>query len=200
MCAECSIMICSMVRQELQESPRDTVEITKMSWEVRMRKNMEYLKGQQEQEAIQWMNKAAEIAEKALCLLAKCGTVIVKDGEIVGEGYNAPPLDKKENQMCDQEIGVGKEKYDRTCCMHAEWRAITDALKRNSVKFRGSKLFSAGADGVGRIKKWGKPYCTVCSRMALDAGIEKFVLWHDDGICEYPADEYDRLSYQYVPA
>ena len=71
MCAECSIMICSMVRQELQESPRDTVEITKMSWEVRMRKNMEYLKGQQEQEAIQWMNKAAEIAEKALCLLGK---------------------------------------------------------------------------------------------------------------------------------
>ena len=157
--------------------------------------NMNYLTGQQEKEAIRWTEKAAEVAEGALCLKAKCGTVIVKDGEIIGKGYNAPSLDKEENRMCDQEIGVGKEKYDRTCCMHAEWRAIMDALKQNPAKLQGSKLYFTRIDEMRRIKKSGKPYCTVCSRMALDAEIEKFILWHEDGICEYPTDEYNRLSY-----
>ncbi len=160
---------------------------------------MKYLAGQQEKEAISWMNKAAKMAEKALCLKAKCGTVIVKDNEIIGQGYNAPPLDKEENRMCDKELGQGKEKYDRTCCMHAEWRAITDVLRRNPEKLSGSKLYFIRIDEKDNFKISGKPYCTVCSRMALDAGIDAFVLWHEDGICEYPTDEYNRLSYQYTP-
>ncbi|MDP3780987.1 MAG: deaminase, partial [Nitrosopumilaceae archaeon] len=107
---------------------------------------MEYLTGQQEKEAIQLMNKTAEIAKKALCLRAKCGTIIVKDNEIIGEGYNAPPLDKEENRMCDKEFGPGKEKYDRTCCVHAEWRAIMAALRRNPKKLKGSKLYFTRVD------------------------------------------------------
>jgi len=144
------------------------------------------------------MKEAAKIAEKARCLRAKCGTVIVKDGEIIGKGYNAPPLDKEENRMCDKEFGPGKPKYDKTCCMHAEWRAIIDALRKNPEKLKGSRLYFTRVAENGEIKKSGKPLCTVCSRMALDTGIDKFVLWHEDGIREYPTDEYDRLSYEYV--
>ena len=158
---------------------------------------MEFLIEQQEKEAGGWMNKAAQNAEKALCLKAKCGTVIVKDGGIIGEGYNAPPLNKKENRMCGKDFGVGKPKYDKTCCMHAEWRAIMDALRRNPEKLAGSKLYFTRVDESGEIKKSGKPFCTVCSRMALDAGIEKFVLWHEEGIAEYPTREYNLLSYEY---
>lgn len=158
---------------------------------------MKYLLEEQETEAIRWMEKAAKIAEKALCSKAKCGTVIVKDDEIIGQGYNAPPLDKEENRMCNREFGLGKPKYDRTCCVHAEWRAIIDALKRNSEKLKESKLYFTRIDENGQVKKSGKPYCTVCSRMALDVGIEKFVLWHEEGMCEYPTDEYNRLSYEY---
>lgn len=159
---------------------------------------MEYLKGQQENEAMLWMNKAVEVAKKALCLRVKCGTIIVKDGEIIGEGYNAPPLDLEENQTCNEEFGPGKLKYDRTCCMHAEWRAIMDALRRNPEKIKGSNLYFIRIDESGEIKKSGKPYCTVCSRMALDVGIEKFLLWHEEGISEYSTDKYNRLSYEYV--
>jgi deoxycytidylate deaminase len=161
---------------------------------------MEHPKGEQEKEAIGWMNKAAEVAGKALCFQAKCGAVIVRNGEVVGEGYNAPPLDKEENRMCDKELGPGKPNYDHTCCLHAEWRAIMDALRRNPEKIKGAKLYFTRVDQNGQIKKSGKPYCTVCSRMALDAGIDKFVLWHEEGICEYPAEEYNRLSYEYIPA
>lgn len=161
---------------------------------------MERLKDQKELEAIQWMNKASEFAKKALCLKAKCGTVIVKEDEIIGEGYNAPPLDQEKNRTCNKVFGPGKPKYDQTCCMHAEWRAIMDALRRNPDKIVGSKLYFTRISDDGEIKKSGKPYCTVCSRMALDTGIAYFLLWHEDGICEYPTDEYDQLSYQYVHA
>ncbi len=159
---------------------------------------MEFLIGEQEKEAVGWMSKAAQIAEKALCLKAKCGTVIVKDGEVIGSGYNAPPLDKEENRMCGKDFGVGKPKYDKTCCMHAEWRAILDALERNSEKLKGSRLYFTRVDESGKIKKSGKPFCTVCSRMALDADIEKFVLWHEEGMCEYPTGEYNVSSYAFV--
>ena len=142
--------------------------------------------------AISWMKEAAKVAEQALCLNAKCGTVIVKDGEIIGNGYNAPPLGKEENRTCNKEFGSGKPKFDRTCCMHAEWRAIMDALRRNPNKLNGSKLYFIRVDSQGNIKKSGQPYCTVCSRMALDAGISQFLLWQDEGIAEYSTDEYNR--------
>ena len=143
------------------------------------------------------MSQAAEVAKFALCLRAKCGTVIVNNDEIIAFGYNAPPLDKKEDRICLQEFGPGKPKYDKTCCMHAEWRAIMDALKRNPEKIKGSRLYFTRVDEQGNIKKSGKPLCTVCSRLALDSGISEFLLWHDEGICAYPTDEYNRLSYQY---
>src|SRR3989344_1434987 len=158
---------------------------------------MKKLAGVEEQEAIKWMEKAALVARKALCLRAKCGTVIVKDGEVIGEGHNAPPLDEEENRMCDKELGLGKPKYDQTCCIHAEWRAIMDASKRNPNKLAGAKLYFTRIDDQEKIKKSGKPYCTVCSRLALYAGIKSFLLWHEEGVCEYPTHKYNQLSYQY---
>ncbi|MFH1129247.1 MAG: deaminase [Patescibacteria group bacterium] len=159
---------------------------------------MEYLKEQKEQEAIQWMCEAKKVAQKALCHKAKCGAVIVNDNKIIGQGYNAPPLDQEDNRVCGKEFGSGKPKYDKTCCMHAEWRAIIDALKINPDRLKGSKLYFVRVDENGEIKKSGKPYCTVCSRMALDAEIAYFLLWHEEGICEYPTQEYNQLSYQYT--
>ena len=48
-----------------------------------------------------------------------------------------------------------------------------------------------------RTSKAGKPYCTVCSRLAIDSGIVEFVLWHESGITAYPTDEYNDLSYDF---
>ena len=145
-----------------------------------------------------WMHEAAEVAKQARCLKATCGTVIVKDGRIIGRGYNAPPLDKEENRTCHMDVGRGKPGYDRTCCMHAEWRAILDALRNHSEQVVGAKLYFVRVDEDGNIKKSGKPYCTVCSRMALDVGLSTFALWHEEGIVEYPTDQYDRLSNEYI--
>ncbi len=81
--------------------------------------------------------------------------------------------------------------------MHAEWRAILDAQKRNPDKMSGSNLFFVRVDNEGNIKKSGQPYCTVCSRLALDTGIAQFYLWHEEGITAYDTNEYDKLSYRY---
>jgi hypothetical protein len=47
------------------------------------------------------------------------------------------------------------------------------------------------------MEKSGKPYCTICSKSALDIGIKEFVLWHEDGICAYDTAEYNLLSFDY---
>ena len=159
---------------------------------------MKYLQEQLEKEAIQWMNEAVQVANQALCLNAKCGAVIVKDNQIIGAGYNAPPQDKEENRMCNKKFGPGKPNYDKTCCLHAEWRAIINALKDNPTKIIKAKLYFIRTGEDGKIIKSGKPYCTVCSRLALDVGIDKFILWHEEGICEYDTKEYNQLSYEYT--
>ena len=82
--------------------------------------------------------------------------------------------------------------------MHAEWRAIMDALKNNPEKIKGSKLYFTKVHEDGNLLRSGQPDCTVCSRLALDSGISTFVLWHEEGIHEYPTDEYNKLSYQYL--
>lgn len=148
----------------------------------------------------QWMHAATEEARKATCERGKGGAVIVKDSEIIGRGYNAPPLGDERNRKCGIEMPRYpklKQKSDRTCCIHAEWRAIMDALRNHPDKIIGSQLFFAGLDESGAMRKSGKPYCTVCSRLALDAGIVEFVLWHESGITAYPTDEYNDFSYRF---
>ena len=161
---------------------------------------MKYLiNSAEEKEVIKWMDKADRVARKSLCLKSRCGTVIVKNGEVIGEGYNAPPLDNPKYRTCLNKYQLPQKfKFDRTCCVHAEQRAIMDALRKNPEKLKGSRLYFIRLDKNGNKKKAGKPYCTVCSRMALDVGIAEFVLWHKEGICVYPTDEYNKLSYQYT--
>ena len=67
---------------------------------------------------IDYFNMAATEARKSLCKRGHCGAVVVKDGEVVGRGYNAPPLNDSAHQLChlDQRVSR-KPKSDRTCCL-----------------------------------------------------------------------------------
>lgn len=144
-----------------------------------------------------FFNHAAQIAVNALCRRAKCGAVIVLNDVVIASGYNAPPLDSVDSPKCDYDFPASpKPKSDRTCCIHAEWRAIMDALK-NGQDLNGSTLYFTRVDDTGAILPSGKPYCTVCSRLALDAGISQWALWHEDGIKLYDAKSYNDLSYQF---
>jgi deoxycytidylate deaminase len=99
--------------------------------------------------------------------------------------------------MCNKEHYHKKVK-DTTCCIHAEQRAIMDALKNHPDKISGARLYFIRLDEQGNPSKADKPYCTICSKMTLDVGIEEFVLWHREGICVYGTDEYNTLSFAYT--
>ena len=145
-----------------------------------------------------YFKKAQQIAQKATCNRARCGSVIVTaDGRIIGEGYNAPPLGDESQRMCDTPLDKTiKQNNDKTCCVHAEWNAILDALKYNAHKIQGSTLYFMRVDEAGDFTEAGDPYCTVCSRLALESGVAVFGLWNN-GPEMIPTDEYNKRSYNY---
>ncbi|MBN2094818.1 MAG: hypothetical protein JW727_02120 [Candidatus Aenigmarchaeota archaeon] len=157
---------------------------------------MRYLEGEERKEAERMLHEAEKLALLSTCLRSRCGSVIVRDGKIIGSGYNSPPLDRK-LEFCIKDKLPKDFKSDKTCCIHAEQRAIMDALRRNSEKLSGSRLYFIRLDEKGKGAFAGKPYCTICSKMALDAGISEFVLWHKEGICVYETEEYNKLSFEY---
>lgn len=162
---------------------------------------MRILEGQEKAEAERWLNEAAVIARRSTCLHAHCGTVIVSGGECIGVGYNSPPLDREDQRTCNAELRFNlKQKYDRTCCIHAEWRAILDALRNAPEKIAGATLYFMRVDADGKATAAGDPYCTVCSRLALDSGVSTFVLAREEGIAAYTTDEYNLLSYRNLNA
>lgn len=151
-----------------------------------------------DQAELEFINTAVEEAKKATCQRDKCGSVIVKDAKIIGKGYNSPPSEQEDQRRCSQDkILLHKKVTDKTCCVHAEQRAIFDALINYSDKIKGSTLYFVRLNNEGVISFAGKPYCTICSKMALDCGIKYFVLYHKEGLKKYETGEYNLLSYQY---
>jgi deoxycytidylate deaminase len=144
---------------------------------------------------------AADAANQATCNNGHCGTVIVKDGVIIGQGYNGPALDDEANRTCNKQYDLSvKPKFDKTCCTHAEWRAILDACKHNADKVGGSVLYFMRVDGDGNFTDAGEPYCTTCSRLTLESGVGKFALWNAEGADLYDAAEYNQKSYEFFDA
>ena len=138
------------------------------------------------------------VAKNSTCKKSKCGSIIVKNNKIIGKGFNSPPKDSESQRRCQN----SKEAYhnkvtDKTCCVHAEQRAMVDALKNNPSELKDSKLYFIRINNDGNAKISGKPYCTICSKMALDLGISKFVLLKENGFHEYDTGEYNNLSYSY---
>jgi len=163
------------------------------------------LTGEQLDAVMPYLEAANEEAALATCFRAQCGSVIVSaEGEVIGRGHNSPPLDDETNRIClpgEQEQDwdfTFKPKYDRTCCVHAEQNACLDAAKRNPDKIAGSTLWYMKRGKHGEFTGGGEPFCTACSRIAMQTGVGKFVLWHAaDGVAKvWDLPEYNRASYQ----
>lgn len=141
------------------------------------------------------MERAAQIARDSTCYRSQCGsTIYSKTGKLIGAGYNSPPLDQVMSS-CQKDSLPPDFISDRTCCIHAEQRAIMDALRRHPDDLPGSSIYFIR---LGKDLSWqhaGDPYCTICSKMALDVGIAFFLLYRKEGIVSYPMEEYNRLSF-----
>lgn len=166
---------------------------------------MKYIDNKEEKAvAKKYIEEAKMVAQKATCQRAKCGAVIVKDKKIIGRGFNSPPgNDEKERRCALDKKGYGYKVTDKTCCVHAEQRAIMDAIRNHPDKIEGSKLYFARfyPDGTQRFTggNEGKNqlYCTVCTKIMIDVGISEFILPHIKGIGAYTKDEYLKRSFEY---
>lgn len=140
---------------------------------------------------------AAEIANDATCRRAKCGSIIVHDMLIIGKGFNSPARNDDTQRLCEAEMDTAvRPKYEKTCCIHAEWRAVLDACKTNANKLKGSVLYFMRVDENGDFTDAGGPFCTVCSRLTMEAGVSEFALYNSGGADIYPLDEYNMKSYE----
>ena len=146
------------------------------------------------EEALSYISEAANLALHSNCLRSRCGSVIVSDKIIIGSGWNSPPQHRV-LKYCFKDDLPKDFKSDRTCCVHAEQRAIMDALRKNPDRIVGSRLYFIRLDDKGNKLFAGDPYCTICSKMALDVGIKEFVLFHEKGICVYDTFEYNEISF-----
>jgi len=159
---------------------------------------MKYLFGDEKKKALDYIAKAIEVTKNATCEKSKCGSVIVQSDKIIGSGFNSPPQNIEEQRRCSySKDSYHKKVTDKTCCVHSEQRAITDALRRNPDKLIDSRLYFIRLDDNEKPSKSKEPYCTICSKMALDVGIAEFILWQDKGICVYNTKEYNTISFQF---
>lgn len=157
---------------------------------------MRYLSKQEEKEVFHYFEKAAEVARDSCCLRSKCGAVLVSGDEIIGTGFNSPPLNNPVEKCIKNELNPDF-KSDKTCCIHAEDRAVREGLKKDPEKVKGARIYFIRLDDEGKMKRSNSPYCTMCSKMALDEGIGEWALWQDNGVAIYDAKEYNDVSFNY---
>ena len=158
---------------------------------------MKILSGAEEQATMQWFDKVAEVASRSLCQRASCGSVIVKNGVLVSEGFNSPPQNDSGLRTCLNEYDIPAGfRHDRTCCIHAEQRAIQNALTAGQ-DITGAQIYFVAVDKDGNKVHATDMKCTICSRAVLDTGITEFAFYCAEGIRVYSPAEVDRLSYEY---
>jgi hypothetical protein len=158
---------------------------------------MKRVTGDEYQQLEQYFVAAGKVAEEATCFKAKCGSIIVtKDGKTIGSGFNAPPAGDEEQRLCSAIMVINENpKYDKTCCVHAEWQAILNATKTHGTAIEGSTLYFMRVNKEGDFTDAGLPFCTVCSRLALESGVSYFALYNDNGADIYDTKEYNTVSY-----
>ena len=60
---------------------------------------MKILKGQEEKNAMNYIMITRELAKQSKCKDHKCGSIIVKDNKIIGQGFNSPPKNLESQRL-----------------------------------------------------------------------------------------------------
>jgi len=155
---------------------------------------MKILKNAETEKAKRYFEIAKTAALASPCYRSKCGAAIVSDGTVIGRGFNSP-LGNQRLEKCLKDDLPPNFNSDKTCCVHAEQRALKDALIMNRFKLKNSIIYFARLDLDNNFIPAEKPYCTICSKDALDSGVKEWVLWHDFGIVSYDSLEYNEISF-----
>jgi len=125
-----------------------------------------------------YLQRCEELLKLSNCCLIHFGCVLVKDGVIIGQGYNRSLRDECETTCLKDEIknrDIGKN--PAICyAIHSEWMAIFNALNNYDFnELTNSTLYIVGRYPNG--ESWKSKYfaCTVCSRMLQYCGIKEVI-------------------------
>lgn len=141
-----------------------------------------------------YLNMASQVAERSTCLRRKFGAVIVKDDQILSTGYVGAPRGTKnccDIGKCPREIAQipPGERYELCRSVHAEANAIINASRLDMI---GATLYLACLDvKTGEYTPNTRP-CRMCTRMIINAGIERVV------VRNLPGDYTEYLTVDWV--
>lgn len=158
-------------------------------------------------EAKKWMDFLVEVAQKSTCTRSKRGAIVVKYGEVIGEGFNRHynGFETYCNPCMRIELGVPhKTRYELCCGEHAERAALDDAINNMLKADKGlrdrfdpckARIYHLALDESCKAIPSGEPSCTLCSGPILKWGIEDVVLWHGgDNYGAYNSRTFHELS------
>jgi len=110
------------------------------------------------------------ITKRSTCLRRQVGAILVKDKRILATGYNGAPAGLKHCQEvgCLREASSVPSGIQHELCrgLHAEQNVIIQAAY-HGISINGSTLYCTT-----------KP-CVICSKMIINAGIEK--IYYNEG-------------------
>lgn len=122
-----------------------------------------------------WLEVAATIAKRSLCINSKVGAVLVSsDNFVVSASYNGPPkglnLSGPCGNWCDRAkyrgaAGAGTANYERCASIHAEANAI---IRADHSQIQGGTLFCTRLPCIG------------CARLVANSGVARIVAWQTD--------------------
>lgn len=141
-----------------------------------------------------YLNMASQVAERSTCLRRKFGAVIVKDDQILSTGYVGAPRGTKnccDIGKCPREVAQipPGERYELCRSVHAEANAIINASRLDMI---GATLYLACLDvKTGEYTPNTRP-CRMCTRMIINAGIERVV------VRNLPGDYTEYLTVDWV--
>jgi len=122
---------------------------------------------------------AEEVSRRSTCLRRQVGAILVVDRRILASGYNGAPSNVPhcEDVGClreEMKVPSG-ERHELCRGLHAEQNAMIQAAK-HGVRIGGATLYTTHHP------------CSMCAKMAINAGIGRIVC-HED----YPDDLGKRL-------
>ena len=116
-----------------------------------------------------FMDVAHAIRQRADCTRRHVGSILVKDKRIISTGYNGTPRGTKNcSEGGCERCNSSEEKYpkgsslEKCACSHAEENSIVQAAL-HGVSTKGAILYTTNSP------------CTICSKMLINAGIERIV-------------------------
>jgi len=151
-----------------------------------------------------WMARAWQAAARSNCIRRAVGAVLVRDGQIIAEGWNGvageyPDCRAAGCRRCIEGGATGSG-YESCICIHAEQSAVAQAA-RNGIATEGSSLYVnlrpclqcltlCLAAGVNRVffagDSWEYPseveriYCVLCHQLDEFARIDNSVAALED--------------------